>query len=366
MRTILLVLAFAASLQVHSQETLFSPLFRHFDVGVTTGTLGVGLEVATPVTSFMDVRTGFTYMPHFEVTMDFPIQVYDKNGKPDATSFQRMAEKMADLSGYQVDSQVDMIGTPRYNNFKFLLDFKPFRNKNWSVTAGFYIGGRNIAKAYNSTEEMPSLFAVKMFNHIRQKYLDGDPLTYYMEQPIYIDPATLGRELEKMGDMGIRVGNYTHDVLYQEDVYNTMWVPDDPNDPDNPQNSTNDGPGYEAGELVVHKANDPNDPLHVAGDPYLMQPDENSMVKARIRVNSFRPYLGFGYGGRLLKKDDRYHIHFECGALFWGGTPAIITHDGTNLSKDVTDIDGKVGRYVDFFSSFKVYPLLNLRVTRRF
>ena len=99
--------------------------------------------------------------------------------------------------------------------------------------------------------------------------------------------------------------------------------------------------------------------------PYRMEPDNNCQVSAKATVNSFRPYLGFGYGGRLLKKDDRYQVSFDAGLMFWGGTPDIITHDGTNLSKDVINIGGKVGDYVDLIKGVKAFPVLNLRITRR-
>lgn len=335
-----------------SADNYVNPLFRHVDVGITAGTLGVGLEVAAPLTNFMDVRTGFTYMPHFEAKMDFGIDVYNQDGTPNVSRRQKMLDMMKQVTGTEVDNEVDMIGEPRFNNFKFLLDIKPFRNKNWSFTAGFYIGGRNIAKAYNTTEDMPSLFAVSMFNHVWEVYKNSEPWYVLNDVTVYVWPE-IGERLNNMGEMGIHVGNYTHDVLYSENVYNVEY-------------EVIDGVAYEPGTRIVHAANDPNDPLHRAGDPYLMQPDEASMAKARIRVNSFRPYLGFGYGGRLSKRSDNYWVHLECGALFWGGTPQIITHDGTDLSKDVENISGKVGRYVDFFSAFKVFPVLNFRISRRF
>lgn len=96
-----------------------------------------------------------------------------------------------------------------------------------------------------------------------------------------------------------------------------------------------------------------------------MEPDENNMVSCKIKANSFRPYLGFGYGGRLSKRSDRNWVSFDCGAMFWGGTPKIITHEGVDLARDVTNIGGKVGRYVDFFKAFKVYPVLEVRFTHR-
>jgi hypothetical protein len=89
------------------------------------------------------------------------------------------------------------------------------------------------------------------------------------------------------------------------------------------------------------------------------------MCKAEMKVNSFKPYLGFGYGGNLIKGNDRCKISFDCGALFWGGTPSIKTHDGTDLTKDVENIRGKVGDYVDLAKKIKVFPVLNLRVAYR-
>ena len=43
--------------------------------------------------------------------------------------------------------------------------------------------------------------------------------------------------------------------------------------------------------------------------------------------------------------------------MFWGGTPEVVTHDGTDLAKDVENIGGKVGDYVRFVKSLKVYNL---------
>ena len=94
-------------------------------------------------------------------------------------------------------------------------------------------------------------------------------------------------------------------------------------------------------------------------------PDENSMVKAWAYANRIKPYVGFGYGGRLLKKDDSWHVSFDCGAMFWGGVPKVVTHDGTDLVNDVRNIPGKVGDYVDIIKNFHVFPVLNLRLTKR-
>ena len=48
-----------------------------------------------------------------------------------------------------------------------LVDVFPFKNnKHWHFTAGFYWGNSTIGKAYNTTEDMPSLVAVGIYNNM--------------------------------------------------------------------------------------------------------------------------------------------------------------------------------------------------------
>ena len=88
------------------------------------------------------------------------------------------------------------------------------------------------------------------------------------------------------------------------------------------------------------------------------------MVHVYAKSNAFKPYVGFGYGGRLLKNRDDLKVSFDLGAMFWGGTPDLYVHDGVNLTKDVENIGGQVGDYVDLFKVFKVYPVLQVRFTK--
>ena len=68
--------------------------FSKLDVAVTGGTTGIGIDFATPLNNSFRIRGGFTFMPHFEYDMDFPISVgeedvrqYDQNGNPIETKF---------------------------------------------------------------------------------------------------------------------------------------------------------------------------------------------------------------------------------------------------------------------------------------
>lgn len=307
--------------------------FRHLDLGVSMGSTGIGVEVASPVSSVVRLRAGIDAMLRTTHNMHFDVQSFDENGQLTDSRIDKMSELLRSFTGYEVDGNVTMKGKPKMWNFKLLVDIFPFKNnKHWHVTAGFHWGTSTIATAENAIEDSPSLFSMGMYNNMYDnawKNWNGiyEPFIVWGEGDNRIQmelPSEVSDRLLEYGRMAIHMGDYKHDIV-------------------------------DAEGNVVHKA----------GDPYLMEPNEHSMVTARVKVNSFKPYLGFGYEGRLLKNNDRYRIGFDCGALFWGGTPDIITHDGTNLAKDVTGITGKVGDYVDLIKGVKVFPVLNLKITRR-
>ena len=326
----------SASAQGSLKETLDEyHMFNHLDASVTLGTTGIGFDVSTPVGDYAQLRVGYAFMPSFHKSMYFDVQVgdkpekkYDANGNRVETKFDKMAGVLNQMTGYQVADEVEMIGMPTYNNLKVLVDFFPFqKDRRWHVTAGFFLGSSKIAKAYNATEAMPTLMAVSMYNTMRDKtlasyetYISGesffpDPIlsyefsngfTYEIGGPVLIE--SLAKAFNSYGRMGMHVGEY-----------------DD-------------------------------------GTAYLMEPSDDGMVRAEIKTNAFKPYLGAGYGGRLLKNNDKFHIAVDLGAMFWGGSPRIVTHDGTDLTRDVSNISGKVGRYVRMAKTFKVFPVLDVRL----
>ena len=352
--------------------------FKGLDLGVSVGTAGYGLELSTPLANFAKVRTGFHYVPTIEVPMHFSIQV----GNDPANSqskFEKMQGLLENFTGKKVDSQIDMIGKPaNFWNWNLLVDIYPLKNnKHWHLTGGFYLGPSRIAKAYNTTEDMPSLLAVGIYNSLYDKVINDriEAFPDLLYEAKIIDLSAIGinantspSELEMIqkkfrnnGRMGVHVGEYAYDVYYDEDVVVQLETPVY-DERDRPVLDENGNQLMDVESKVVHKK---GDILHAKGDPYILEPDENGMVKCDLRVNSFKPYLGFGYEGRLSKKDDRYKIAFDCGVLFWGGVPEVKTHEGIDLMRDVDNIDGKVGRYVDIIDKFKVFPVISVRLTRR-
>ena len=322
---------FSFALAVVTLTSQAQNMFNHLDLGVTLGTTGIGLDAAMPVGDYVKLRTGFEVMPRFNYDMNFGVESFDGTGTSiDQSTFNRMAEVLYGLTGFKVDQNVTMKGKPTMWNFKFMVDVYPFKNnKHWHFTAGFHWGPSKIAEAVNAQEDSPSLFAVGMYNHIYDvAYADWvlDIPTPLIETEttgaVYMDPS-MEKTILSMGRMGIPIGKYSHDMT------------------------------------------DAQGNVHKLGETYYMQPNENSMVTVEARTNSFKPYLGVGYEGRLIKGNDNYKIGFDAGVMFWGGTPSIITHDGMDLANDVEDINGKVGDYVKLIKGVKAFPVLNLRITRR-
>lgn len=324
-------------------------IFQHLDLSVSAGTTGIGIDLASPIGEYFQLRAGFDYMPRFTAKMKFDVMIgdqparqYDANGNRIETSFDRMQVMLHDFTGVTADDHVDMIGKPTMNNVKLLLDFFPFKNnKHWHVTAGFYWGPSKFAEAVNSTESMNSLIALSIYNNLYDKsniHINGDengnhPPQYILQVPDPDDPdgkmtpVSLDPQIEQrilaFGRMGFHLGDYARDI-------------------------------YDSNGNL----------LHAKGDPYIMEGDENNMVKVTAKSNSFKPYLGIGYRGRLVKNRDDWKISVDAGVMFWGGKPDLYLHDGINLTEDITNIKGQVGDYVDLFKKFTVFPNLSVRFTK--
>ena len=355
MRRVFLIIASMWACFSMGQTTELSPTlqpspskpFNHLDLSLTTGTTGLGFDVSMPLNDMFSLRAGYAIMPRFTHAMHFGVDVGDDPATSHA-KFERLSGLLENFTGNKVDDVVDTEGVPTYWNWKLLVDVKPLRNKHWHFTAGFFLGNRQVARAENAIEDMPSLMAVSIYNNLYNKAVTGDTELATVGESTINMPDELVDKLIDYGKMSIHMGDYKHDVYYEEDV----WA--------------------KAGDIVdgVYmledtKIHSKGDVMYAKGDPYRMTPDENSMVKAWAYANRLKPYIGFGYGGRLLKNDPRWQVSFDCGALFWGGTPKIVTHDGTDLVNDVENVRGKVGDYVDIIKKFKVFPVLNLRITRR-
>lgn len=295
----------------HSDLNTRHQLFNRFEVGISAGRTGLGVDVATNITDNFRLRAGVDYMPRFTFPMSFSLQSYTDGGV-NSENFDKMQKYMEGLTGIKVDDRIDIDGKPTMTSFKLLVDVYPWPEKGWRFTAGFYIGSRKIAKAINTMGEMPSLLAVNIYNHFYDYIMSDDaydkPIGGVNFDPFLIDE--IREKLESEGRMGIHIGDFKD------------------------------------------------------GSPYMMQPDSDGMVKATAFVNAFKPYLGLGYTSTLDKKG-RFKLDVDCGMMMWGGSPTLITHDGVDLTSEVKNIKGKPGDYVDVLKAFKVYPTVGIRFSYR-
>ncbi len=314
----------ASASAAFAQDTLAlkpaSAAFKHLDVGVSVGTTGLGIHAATPLTPWMSVRAGLSYVPRFNIPMTFGLETFDAEGV-NTGKFEHLQELLRDEMGISIDDAVDMNAKCTMLDFKLLLDFYPLpRNRHWRLTAGFYWGASRIGHIENDIKDAPTLVGVTIYNHMYEYFVNET----YLDQPIFGE----------------------------------TWI-----DPDMGDQMRDRFLGY--GRMGVHLGD-----FKSSGNPYIMEPDEDCMVKANAYVNHFKPYLGAGYE-TTFGKDNKWKFSTDLGVLFWGGTPAIKTHANlnmednpvVNLSKDVTDIHGKVGDYVRFVKALKVYPSLNFSIS---
>ena len=313
----LTTLVLAAALSAGSAVAGTFDFNPDLSVAVDAGSTGIGFEFESRLNELLQVRAGFDWMPHFEFPMHFSIEMgndgdpgYDSEGR---SRFDRMAGYLEDMTGFKIDQQVDMIGVPHFHNIKLLVDVFPFQNKHWYFTAGFYAGPSVIGRAYNRTEDMTTLMSVVMYNNIYDKVYD---IEYNDESEL--DGVFLGLELPP---------------VINEKILSAGRM------------------GMDVGDLKD-------------GSRYMMEPDENNMVKAEMKVNAFKPYLGAGFSGLIDKKNDRLNFAADCGIMFWGGSPRVYTHDGTEITS-LNNLNGQVGRYVNISNKFKVFPVLNLSVSYR-
>ena len=285
-------------------------LFQHMGVSLTAGITGIGVDVSMPVCEIAQVRVGYEIMIPFHKDMKVPFMAngevsrkYDANGNRVETPYDRIAESVYQQKHREMENPVTLDGTLTMNNFKLLVDFYPFAyNKNWHFTTGVYWGPSQFAKAEGSSSDF-SLQCMKEYNAKYDAALEGDPA-------------------RENGRLALCGGYYADDI-------------------------------YVDGKVV-----------HKKGEPYQMDLTSDGSVLIQAKSNAFKPYVGFGYGGRLIPKRPDWRVSFDCGMMLWGGTPAQVTHDGTNLSKDVERVPSSLGHRVSFVEALKVCPVLSVRFTK--
>ena len=129
MRKVFHYWGFVATLLLASPAIAQEKIFNHVSVGAEVGTTGWGFEIASPLTHYVTLRTGFTTLPRFSIKTDVNYKV----------------------RGNQ--ENVDVKGRVHMSDYKVLADIYPFKHSSFHVTGGFYAGLPNLGTA-NNTEKL--------------------------------------------------------------------------------------------------------------------------------------------------------------------------------------------------------------------
>lgn len=230
-----------------------SNIFNHFGAGLSVGTDGIGIDVATPVTDYAAIRAGVSFWPKVKYSENVKI----KDNNPLLTN------------------NVDIEGKLNIFDVKLLADFYPIKSSSFHITAGAFIGQEKLVTVQNTS-------------------------------PFIKDPS-------KYGKLGLLLGDYR---------------------------ISTDNKGY---------------------------------IEADAKVNSFKPYLGVGFG-RAVPMKHRVSVSFDLGVQFWGkpGVYAWTTNDWGDktyhkfTSSDLDDKDDdSIKDAIDTIDKLSVFPVLNIRLSGR-
>lgn len=106
---------------------------------------------------------------------------------------------------------------------------------------------------------------------------------------------------------------------------------------------------------------------------YRVTTDENGYANAEVKVNSFKPYLGIGFG-RAIPQKNRVSVACDLGVQFWGkpGLGAMTKDDWGDetyhkfQSSDLDEYDDpdlKDG--LEIAEKFVVFPVISIRISGR-
>ena len=122
------------------ENSAFFGLANRVGAGVGVGTEGIGVDVAVPVTKYLQARVGFNVMPNININTT--------------------ADVSGTAAGYDYNGQMDVKGKFSRTTFDFKVDCYPFANaSSFFVTAGFSVGGDKLVKITGHSDQLKQYIA---------------------------------------------------------------------------------------------------------------------------------------------------------------------------------------------------------------
>lgn len=109
-------------------------IFNSLSVGVSAGTTGVGIDVATPVTPHFAIRGGVSFMPGISFDTDVDVDLKDPK--------------------LEENSSLNLTGNMKRASGELLVNYYPFLSSSFFVTAGAYFGGNKLLKVKGHSDKL--------------------------------------------------------------------------------------------------------------------------------------------------------------------------------------------------------------------
>ena len=109
-------------------------IFNSLSVGVSAGTTGIGIDVATPVTPHFAIRGGVSFMPGISFDADVDVDLKDPK--------------------LEENSSLNLTGNMKRASGELLVNYYPFLSSSFFVTAGAYFGGNKLLKVKGHSDKL--------------------------------------------------------------------------------------------------------------------------------------------------------------------------------------------------------------------
>ncbi len=129
--------------------------FSSLSLGVEVGTTGFGIQLAAPLTHFLAIRAGFTYIPEFNQNLNINYDIEGIVSLNNIIENPLYPEVKQALIAEGLPTNINQFPTSTYlaANFfgtstaKLLLDIYPTRGSSFRFTVGMMIASKNLLRA---------------------------------------------------------------------------------------------------------------------------------------------------------------------------------------------------------------------------
>ena len=115
-------------------------IFNSVAVGLDVGSTGIGVDVATPITHYVALRGGVSFMPGIKINTDVNVNYTDPMGTP-------------------ASSSMDVQGNLQRVQGEFLVNCYPFQKVPFFISAGAFFGGNKLVKINGHSDELAQKIA---------------------------------------------------------------------------------------------------------------------------------------------------------------------------------------------------------------